>query len=69
MEHKLKKFYIKMLVGYFFSKKEFLILACTISNSICKMFWISAIREQLGKSKMVAHFCYLHLVNFNQVRI
>lgn len=68
MEHKLTKFYIKMLVGFFF-KKEFLILACTISNSICKMFWMSVIREQLEKSKMVAHFCYLHLVNFNQVRI
>lgn len=54
---------------FFFLNKEFLILACTISNSICKMFWLSAIREQLKKSKMMARVCYLHLVNFNQVRI
>lgn len=68
MEVELTKFYIKIHVGFFFNK-EFLIFTCTISNSICKMFWISAIREQLEKSKMMAHFSYLHLVNFNQVRI
>lgn len=69
----LTKFYIrKILVGilvFFFLNKEFLILTCTISNSICKIFWVSAIREQLKKSKMMARVCYLHLVNFNQVRI
>lgn len=55
----------KNTCGNFFNK-EFLILTCTISNSICKK---SAITEQLEKSKMMAHFCYLHLGNFNQVRI
>lgn len=63
------KFYIKNTCVIFFFNKEFLILTCTISNNMCKMFWISARREQPEKSKMMAHFCYLHQVNFNRVRI